>query len=214
MRNNKRSKPGLSPTLLCSVMECYSNPQLPWILSCMAAIQNKNLLHCTLDVPTLMVLSMSRRGTENPGSRFSWQALSTMSSDVGVCSGAAGKQDKEGRWAGGTVSLILWMQPTVLPACLTHAAPHYNQQSCHSDRPCAPSPQHQSHQISFFLIVLPLEQSREHRKHVSLMCDTHSIWLMKRPQRHNWASTSACVPASTTEPVSTGDYSTGARVAV
>lgn len=105
MRNNKRGKPGLSPALLCSVMECHSNPQLPWILCCMAAIQNKK-------PPSLYPW---RR---NPNGPFWWRGREQktlqqsifltgslmMSLDVGVCSRPAGKSD------GGkacTVSLVL-----------------------------------------------------------------------------------------------------------
>lgn len=160
-KTTKERSPSFSATLLCFVMECYSNPQLPWILCCMAATQNKNLLHCTLDAPTLIVLSDDEaRNRKHPGSQFSWQALSQMSSDVGVCSRASGNGDTEvGGWGvgvgGGELYGILgfWMQTqwaTVSLACLTCAVLHSNQLRRHSAGRCTLRPQHQSLQISFF----------------------------------------------------------------
>lgn len=165
MRNNKRGKPGLSPALLCSVMECYSNPQLPWILCCVAAIQNKNLLHCTLDAAALMVLfDDEARNRKHPDSQFSRLALFMMSSDVGVCSRAAGKL--RGRWWwwwGGEYSVLdLGIQPTVSLPCLTRAAAHYNQRGRHSAGPLRfePKASIQSNGLFFFFppIAMPLEE--------------------------------------------------------
>ena len=194
MRNNKRGKPGLSPALLCSVMECYSNPQLPWILCCVAAIQNNNLLHCTLDATALMVLfDDEARNRKHPNSHFSWLALFMMSSDVGVCSRAAGKV--RGRWwwwwwwwwGGRTVSSILEFSPRcrcrvwhmlrriIISPAVTQPGPLRFE----------PKASIQSNEFFFFFFWSPClwRKSPEHRKHVSLMSDTHAIWLIKQPRR-------------------------------
>lgn len=133
--------------MLCNEM-LFKSPALLNILCCMATIQNKNLLHCTLDATTLMVLFDDEAGNrKHYDSQFSWLALRWW---VLTWVFAQGQQVKGGGGVAGGYSILGFaMQPTVSLACLTHAAAHYNQPSCHSAGPSALSLQHQFNQVSF-----------------------------------------------------------------
>lgn len=180
MRNNKRGKPGfiIRLAVLCNGMLFKSPAPLNTLLHGCDPKQKP---------PSLYPWCYS------PNGLFSWQAgeqktplqlifptgSMMMSLDV-VCSRAA---DKDGGRAGSVYSILgFGMQPlcrsmfdTMLQCIrissdITRLGPVL--------WACSISP------IKWaFLTAVPLENSPEHRKHVSLTSDTHAIWLIKQPQR-------------------------------
>lgn len=182
MRNNKRGKPGFITRLavLCNGMLFKSPAPLNTLLHGCDPKQKPPSLYPWCYSPNGPV-SWQAGEQKTPLQLIFPTGSMMMSLDV-VCSRAADKDGggRESRecvqypwfWNATTVSLYVWhmLQCIRISSDITRLGPVL--------WACSISP------IKWaFLTAVPLENSPEHRKHVSLTSDIHAIWLIKQPQR-------------------------------